>query len=334
MSKTKVRVAVLGAGNMGTAISQIIASNGYEVSLWNHAKDLKPLKQIKKHRENKKYLPKVKLSNRINPEPNIGEAVAKKTVVFLAVPSFCMKDVVKQVAGFLEKRTICVDLSKGIDQESLGIIPDIIKKNLPKDLAPLVATVSGPAIANDMVRGGLTAMNVAAKSKFSIDKIKEVLVNDKLKLYSTDDILGIELVGSFKNVYAIAMGLCDGLKMPMNTKAALLVIALKEISLLVKKMGGRPETVYDLAGLGDLIGTGLCLQSRNRRFGECLAKNPNINYCLKKVGQVVEGVLAAKVLHALGKKYKIKTPFAEMIYKISNGRVKPKVALDSFLKKI
>ncbi|MFH1292363.1 MAG: NAD(P)H-dependent glycerol-3-phosphate dehydrogenase [bacterium] len=330
----KIKVAVLGAGNMGTAMAQVIAKNGFQVSLWNHAGDLKPLEQIKKYGENKKYLPKVKLSGRIRPEPDMAMALDRVEIVFFVVPSSFMESVVKQAKEFLSAKTICVDVSKGIDEKSLGIIPDIIKKNLSLNMRGLVATVSGPAIANDMARAGFTAMNVASKSKVSIKVIKQVLENDQLKLLATDDIVGIEVTGSFKNVYAIAMGLCDGFGLPMNTKAALLVFALQEIGLLVKKMGGQAGTVYDLAGLGDLIGTGLCVQSRNRSFGEYMAKGYGVDKALSKVGQVVEGVQAAKVLHALGLKYKLKTPFAEMIYTVSSGQVKPRQALNNYLKSI
>jgi len=330
----KYTIAVLGAGNMGTAVAQVIAKNGHRVNLWNHKGDLIPLKQIKKYRENKKYLSGVKLSKNIVPQDEIAKAVKKVNVVFLVVPSFCMELVVKEVSKYLEPKTICVDVSKGIDEKSLGLIPDVIKKNLPASLRKLVSTISGPAIANDMARGGFTAMNVASDSKQSIKLIKEIMESNNLKLNSSDDIIGIEVTGSFKNVYAIAMGLCDGLKLPMNTKAALLVLALKEISQLVKKMKGRPETVYGLAGLGDLIGTGLCASSRNRRFGELLAKGNNINKSLKKVGQVVEGISAAKVLHALSKRYKIRAPFAEMVYKVSSGKLKAREGMEGYLKSI
>lgn len=333
MSK-KIKVAVLGAGNMGTAVAQVIAKNGYQVNLWNYAGDPRPLLQIKKYRENRKYLKGVKLSTNIQPELDLNKALFGAKLVFFVVPSFCIAGVVKQAAEKLKAGTICVDMSKGIDEKSLGIIPEVIKKNLPMALRKYVATVSGPAIANDLARGGFTAMNVACRSQLAIKLIKQVMESHYLKLFATADLIGIEVTGSFKNVYAIAMGLCDGLDLSMNTKAALLTMALKEISLLVAKMGGQAATVYDLAGLGDLVGTGLCRQSRNRTFGEHLAKGRSLNDSLQRVGQVVEGISAARVLHALGKKHKISTPFAEMVYKVTSGKLKPKQALNNFLWKI
>lgn len=158
--------------------------------------------------------------------------------------------------------------------------------------------------------------------------------NKNLKLISTGDVAGVEAAGSFKNVYAIAMGICDGLQMSTNTKAVLFVAALQEIGLVIKKMGGRPETIYGLAGLGDLIGTGLADVSRNRRLGEFLARGLNLNQAAVKVGQVVEGVAAAKVLHSLSKKYKLKTPFAGAIYRIVHDKKNPKTEMENFLKNL
>lgn len=317
---------------MGTALAQVIANNGYSVKLWNHAGDLAPLQQIKKYQINKKYLAKIKLSKLIAPEADIEQAVKSADIIFLTVPSFFIKDVVMAVKNYLPKKAVCVDVSKGIDQKSLGIIPDVIKKNLPAIMRSSVATISGPAIAIDMAKGGYTAMNVGSASSRSILLIKQVMENDHLRLIATSDIMGIELVGSFKNVYAIAMGICDGLKMPMNSKSALLTLALQEIGHLVKKMGGKSQTVYGLAGLGDLVGTGLCANSRNRRFGEYLASGLNTQKALAKVGQVVEGISAAQVLHALSKKYQVKLGLAEMVYQIVCHKSNPAQTMKKFLK--
>lgn len=329
---TKIKIAVLGAGNMGTAMAQLIAQNGYKVNLWNYEGDPDSLRQIKKYRENKKYLSGVKLTARLRPVPDLAAALSGAAVVFFVLPSNFMAPLVKRSAAFLPDGAVCVDASKGLDEKSLGLIPDVFKKNLAKSWRGQLATISGPAIAREMVSGGFTAMSVASVSSRAVKLIKKVLENDNLKLVATKDMVGVEVAGSFKNVYAIAMGLCDGLKKPMNTKAALLVLALREISVLVKKMGGLSQTVYGLAGLGDLVGTGLCAISRNRRFGEFLANGFTVKEASKKVGQTVEGARAAKVLMALGKKYRLKMFFAEMVYRVVWKNKKPAVELKSFLK--
>jgi glycerol-3-phosphate dehydrogenase (NAD(P)+) len=330
MSKKEL-VAVLGAGNMGTAIAQVVALNGYKVNLWNHSGDLEPLKQIKEKKENINYLAGVKLSKNINPEPDIRQAVFEAGVVFITVPSSFIKSVVKQAAAYINQRAICVDVSKGMDEKSLGLIVDILKSILPKNK---IATISGPAIAGQMARGNFTAMNVASSNARAVRIVKKVLENKNLKLIPSGDIVGVEVAGSFKNVYAIAMGICDGFSIPTNTKAVLFVAALKEMGLLVKKMGGRLETVYGLAGLGDLIGTGLADASRNRRLGEFLANGLSLSKATAKVGQVTEGVVASRVLNSLSKKYKLKIPFADAIYKIVHGKTSAKIEMENFLKNL
>ncbi len=349
MSKKEL-VAVLGAGNMGTAIAQVVALNGYKVNLWNYSGDLEPLKQIKEKKENTKYLLGVKLSKNINPEQNIAKAVTKADVIFITVPSGRVAPILKQAAAYIGSRAICVDVSKGMDSNSLCLTTDVIKKSLSRfryqrrnrgssilrvaksGQKNKIAAISGPAIAGQMVSGDFTAMNVASSDARAIMLVKKVMENKNLKLISTSDVVGVEVAGSFKNVYAIAMGICDGLKISTNTKAILFVVALQEMGLFVKKMGGRLETVYGLAGLGDLIGTGLAVASRNRRLGEFLAQGLNLNKAMAKVGQVVEGAPAARALNKLSKIYKLKTPLADMIYKIINGKVLPKIGMENFLK--
>lgn len=325
-------MTVLGAGNMGTAIAQSVARNGFKVDLWNHEGDPEPIAQIKKFGENKKYLSGIKLSKNINPTSDLQAAVTGAQIVFFVVPSNVMGNLVKRAVEFLPCGVVCVDASKGIDEKSLFLVSDLMEKIIPACLRSNLASISGPAIARDLAEGKFTAMDLSVKSPRARKLVMKVMESDNLKLFPTDDIVGVEVAGSFKNVYAIAMGWCDGLDYPMNTKAALLVIALKEIGALVKKMGGREATVYGLAGLGDLVGTGLCAISRNRSFGEYLASGLSREAALKKVGQTVEGINASKVLIALGKKYKTNLPFAQMVYSVVWKNKPLKSEIKKFLK--
>jgi len=330
----KYIVTILGAGNMGTALAKIIGDNGHSVKIWNYEGDQEALEQITEFHENKKYLPGIQLSDKVVAEKDLAMALQGAQIIFFAVPSNAMESVIKNVAQFLPCGIVCVDASKGLDEKDLGLITNLIAAHLPTCLHGSVASISGPAVAGDMARGGFTAMNVASKEKKSCKLVKAVLENEHLRLIETKDVVGVEVAGSFKNVYAIAMGLCDGLHIEMNTKAALLVIALKEIGKLVKKMGGKSETVYDLAGLGDLVGTGLCASSRNRRFGEYLASGLNRQDATTKVEQVVEGINASKMLKELGEKYKLKMPFAEMVYSVVWNSDDPATALKNFLRSL
>lgn len=314
MPLKKYNITILGAGNMGTAIAYVIAKNGHDVTIWNYEGDPKPLSQINKFHENKKYLSGTTLPENIVAQSDLALAVRKSHLVFFVLPSNFIEALAKRTAPLLPKNCVLVDASKGLEEKTLRTIPDVIKGYLPKHLKNNVTGISGPAIAIDMVKDGMTMMNIAGKNPRAIKLVKNVMDSKNIRLFPTDDIMGVEIAGSFKNVYAIAIGICDGLNYPMNTKAALLVRALKEIGQLAKKMGGRIETVYDLAGLGDLIGTSLSADSRNRRFGECLANGNDCDSALKQINQVVEGKHACKVLITLGKKHRLKMPFAQMVY--------------------
>lgn len=324
----KELVAVLGAGNMGTAIAQVVALNGYKVNLWNHQGDLEPLEQIKRDRENKKYLPGIKLSANVIPQAEMSKALEKAGLIFFVVPSCFMERVIKLSAPFIKKTAVCVDVSKGMEAKGLCLITKVLEKFLPKNK---IATISGPAIAGQMAKGDFTAMNVASTDKRAMALVKKVIENKNLKLIPSADMAGVEMSGSFKNVYAIALGVCDGLNLSTNTKAVLLCEALREMGLVVQKMGGQSATVFGLAGLGDLVGTGFAQSSRNRRLGEFLGRGDSLPRALAKVGQVAEGVPAAAVLRALSKKFKIKTPLAQAVYKIIHGQISPKKAIADFL---
>ncbi len=329
MSK-KEQVAILGAGNMGTALAQVVASNGFVVKLWNHAGDLEPLQQITETRENQKYLPGIKLSANIESEADIEKALFGADVVFVVVPSVFVQKIIKSGASYISKKAICVDVSKGLDftDKSYALTTDVLQKLLPKNK---IASISGPAIAGQMALGKFTAMNVVSKDKNVIKVIKKIIENKNLRLIPTSDIIGVETSGSFKNVYAIALGMCDGMQITTNTKAVLFTVALREMAQLVKKMGGKSETVYGLAGLGDLFGTGLATVSRNRKFGEFVGSGLNTEHALAKVGQVVEGVPATKALHHLSKKFKLKMPLASLVYKIVYEQSNPQAEIEDFL---
>lgn len=330
--KDKKILAVLGAGNMGTAVAQILASNGHKVKLWNWEGDLEPLKQINKYHENKKYLPGIKLSANILATEKISDALEDASVVFFVVPTKVMEHTISFAARNIINKAVLVDFSKGINPFSLQLTSSIIKKHVRTGLKKNIVTVSGPAIAQQMVERTYTAMNIAGKNPKAISEVKKVMENDYIRLVATDDVIGVEVGGSFKNVYSIAMGICDALGYGMNTKAALIVRAIGEISELTKAMGGRRETAYQLAGLGDLIGTSLCNVSRNRTFGEYLGKGYNEKEAIKKVKQTVEGIEAAKCLKKLGERYKVKLPFAEAVYQCIYSKKSARKIIDMFLK--
>lgn len=333
MAKQKISITILGAGNMGTAIAQIIGSNGYQVKIWNYEGDVEPLTQITNLHENKKYLPGVILSQNVIAVNELENAVKNTKILFFVVPSNCMTEILKRVVKYISPKTICIDISKGLDEKSLKITTDIFKQYIPAHSRSFITSISGPSIAVDMVKGEFTAMNISSKNKIAVNLVKKVFCNDNLRLEETTDLIGTEIAGSFKNIYAIAIGIADYFEWPMNTKAAIVVLAVKEMSLIIKKMGGNEKTAIGLAGLGDLVATALSSHSRNRRFGQCLPKHPNKEDAAKEVGQVVEGINASKLTIALAKKYKVKMPLAETIYQIIWKNTDPETTIKNLLKK-
>ncbi|MBT3539209.1 NAD(P)H-dependent glycerol-3-phosphate dehydrogenase [Candidatus Parcubacteria bacterium] len=333
-SNTKKIITVLGAGNMGTAVAQVLADNGHEVRIWNWEGDLLPLKQIEKFGENKKYLKGVKLSKNIIPKYKINDALDGAHVVFLVVPSDALEHTISFAARSIENNAVIVDVSKGVEPENLRLIPHIIMKHVRPKLRKNVTTISGPAVAGQMVKKHFTAMNVASKNRRAIARVREVMENDYIRLVPTNDVIGVEVGGSFKNVYSIAIGMCDGLGFGLNTKAALLTYALREISDLIYAMGGKRQTAYNLAGIGDLIGTSLCEDSRNRILGEFLGKGHTSSQALKKIKQTTEGVAAARCLVRLVRKYHVHAPFAHVIYHCVTSNHDPRRAFKDFLQKL
>jgi len=311
-----MKVTVLGAGNMGTAIAKVLGDNGNEVYLWNYEGDPDPINQIADAGENKKYLPGVKLPETIHPTFDMAEAVSDSSVVFFIVPSCFIKRILDTALPFLSEDAVLVDVSKGLCSESLGIIPLLMKDAVTGKLKDNIVGMSGPAIAKQIAAGGFTAMDIASENAEALEKVCEVFVNEHMKCVKHSDVVGVELGGSFKNVYAILLGVCDGVGHDLNLKSALLTRALAEIVEVGVAMGAKKETFYSLAGLGDLIGTALSPDSRNRRFGEYIGSGMNKDEALEKVGQVVEGLDAVESFLKLAEKYNIDTPLARLVLEL------------------
>ncbi len=327
-------VTVLGAGNFGTAISQVLAENGHRVHLWNWEQDHKPLKQIEKFHENKKYLPGIRLLKQIIPTYNIEDALHVANVIFFAVPSSAMEHVISFGARSINSNAVLVNLSKGLHPELHKPMSTIMSKHVRPRLKRYITTISGPAVAEQLVHHHVTMMNIAGKQRHSMQKVIDVLENDFVKLVPTKDMIGIEVAGSFKNVYAVLMGVCDGMKIGLNTKSAMMTLALSEVQDMIAAMGGKRETAYELAGVGDLIGTAFSQYSRNRKFGEMLGKGIQAKKASVKMKQTVEGVNATRCLHELANKHNLKLPLAHLVHKMVSGSGDPRKKVFQYLKSL
>lgn len=329
----KETVAVLGAGNMGTAMAKIIADNGYRVKLWNYEGDIEPLQQIEKFAENKKYLPGVKLSKNIVATYTVSEAIQNARVVFFVVSSGAMESVMKSVATHIQSGMILVDVSKGLHPKTNELIPTMMKKMAGKKKCHIVG-LTGPAIARQLTDGHPAVMVAASSSPAGSQEVQKVLSNTWVKILIGGDIVGGEVVQSFKNVYAIGLGMAQGLGLPFNTQAILFTVALQELALLNKKMGGKAETVYGFAGLGDFLTTALSNEGRNRRFGECLGQGLCSADASSEVKQTVEGIAALLCLKKIIRKLKINLPFVLAIDSVVEGKLTPQKAIETLLKKM
>ena len=327
-------IAVLGAGNMGTAVAMVLADNGHRVQIWNWEGDIKPLKDIEQYHENKKYLRGYTLPHNIVACYKIDDALLGVSQVYLVIPSSVLEHTISFAARHIPKNTIIIDVSKGLCPTSLRITPHLIQKHVRPELKKNIAAISGPAIAVQMAEKKFTAMNVASKDMRIIQKVQDVMENDYLRLVPSNDVIGIQVGGAFKNVYTIAIGMCDGMGYGLNTKAALLTYALAEIKDMIVAMGGKKQTAYELAGIGDLIGTSLSPHSRNRTFGNYLGQGLTTTQARKKVTQVVEGVEATQALMRLSREYHVHAPFAHMVYHCISSKHDPRPAFKRFLASI
>jgi len=325
-------IAILGVGNMGTALAKVIAENGHNVNVWNYEGDIEPLQQIQELRENKKYLPGVKLPKNICVCFDIEKAVQSAEAIFLVVSSGAIESVLSRAEPFLEKKSIVVDVSKGFHPKNGELIPMTMKKMLKKK-NPIVS-LSGPAIAGQIAEKQPAAMVAASDSPKASELVKNILQNGYIKIIPGKDVVGVEVMQTLKNVYAIGMGIAQGIPLELNTRSILFTLAFEEMKQMTQAMGGKIETVYGYAGLGDFVTTAFSAEGRNRQFGECLGQGLNQRDAIEKVKQTVEGISAAKVLKKLAKKYNKKLLFAETILQVIEGKEKAKEAFEKLFKKI
>lgn len=323
-------VAVIGSGNMGTALAQVIADNGYSVKIWSIEKEV--LKEIAERHTNKKYLPGVKLSKNINSVFSLADCLQDASIIILAVPSAVAADVTKQIRPHLRQNQLLISFIKGLQADSGRDMHSLISAELSKNFKRNILIASGPSIASEFARKKPTRVVVAGTNKNNFKKIKQVLANNYFGLTYSSDIIGTELGGVLKNVYAIALGICDGGGYGINTKAILVSQALAEMAEFIIKQGGKKESAYGLAGLGDLLTTGFSPFSRNRTFGEKICIGKSCQKTLENMSQVVEGVPAVKIIYHLARKHKIKMPLMGAIYGALYQDKDPAEVLQKFLR--
>ena len=309
----KKHVAILGAGNMGTALG-VIAAKRAPVILWSVEPEV--VNAVDKRHENAKYLPGVRLASRIRATGNLPDAIRGASLVVVAVPSHIVTSLARALAPLLRRGQIVLNAAKGIDETTLLTMPEILAAALPRAMCRRVATMSGPSIANEFARGAPCAVTVAAADRRVSEAVARAFRTGTFRVEASTDVRGTALGGTLKNIYALLLGMADGLGLGMNAKSALLWAALAEMQTLFAALGAARESAFRLSGVGDLIVTGMSQHSRNRSFGEELCLDPSCRMKMRDPAQTIEGVKAVSAVAPFARKKRLKTPMLFAIERV------------------
>jgi len=323
------RAAVLGAGAWGTALAKLLSDKGERVALWTHRPEL--AQQIAETHQNARYLPGVSLLPELVVTADLEQALADANLVVLAVPSHALREVVTRASGALPSSASIVSATKGIENESLMLMREVIIDVIGSDIDHRLAVLSGPSFAHEVAMGLPTAVVVASSSAEVALAVQERCANERLRVYTSDDPVGVELGGALKNVIAIAAGACDGLGYGHNSRAALITRGLAEIVRLSMAKGGNALTLAGLAGLGDLVLTCTGELSRNRTVGVEMGRGRRLPDVLNRLGHVAEGVRTAKSAYDLGRKFNVEMPITTEVYRVLYEGKAPKQAVNDLM---
>lgn len=305
------KISVMGAGSWGTALAILLNNNGHQVILWSALGDEVAL--LCEKRENPAKLPGVKIPEGILITKDEKLAMDQPDVVILAVPSPFTRSTSKRLAPYVRQGQIIVNVAKGVEEKTLMTLSEIIEQEIP---CANVCVLSGPSHAEEVSRGLPTTCVVSSHKRATAEYLQEIFMSPVFRVYTTPDILGVELGGALKNVIALAAGTADGLGYGDNTKAALITRGIAEIRRLGVKMGAKAETFAGLSGIGDLIVTCASVHSRNRKAGYLMGKGYTMKQAMDEVKMVVEGVYSAKAAKELAEKYEVEMPIVDEVNKI------------------
>lgn len=325
----KPTVAVLGSGSWGTALSIVLADNGQSVNLWSRRKE--QADEINSIHINRRYLSDIELPKQIHAVHQLGEAVNQVRTILLVTPTSSIRDVLAQLRSHLKESVVIVHASKGIEPRTSKRISEIIEEEIPESLRKAVVVLSGPSHAEEVSLRQPTTVTVSSKESKEADYIQDLFINRYFRVYTNDDLIGVEIAGALKNIIALGAGISDGLGYGDNAKAALITRGLAEMTRLGVALGAHPLTFTGLAGMGDLIVTCTSMHSRNWRAGNLLGKGHTLNETLERAGMAVEGVRTAEAVHYLSEKVGIEMPISESIYNVLFNNKQPKDAVDELM---
>ena len=320
-------IIILGSGGFGASLAVMLHKYGKSVCMWS--KYQTEIDEIRKYGENKKLLPGVAIDMSIELTTDL-ELCRDKKIIILAVPSFAVRSVTSAIKDIISPDAILVNVGKGFEESSLMRLSEVIHEELPLND---VVILSGPSHAEEIARGVPTTIVAACKNRESAEYVQDLLMNTNLRVYVNDDIIGVELGGALKNIIAVCAGVCDGLALGDNTKAALITRGLAEIARLGTAMGALEETFTGLTGMGDLIVTCTSMHSRNRRCGIFIGQGLSAEDAVSRVGMTVEGCVATKAAYLLSQKYDVEMPITEQLYHVITTDKTIKVALNDLMER-
>lgn len=319
-----MKIAVIGAGGWGTALSRLLARKGHSVVLW--VRNPQRAQELEQQRVNRKYLPGVRLpTENLNVTSDLAEAVRGAEVILLAVPSFAVRETAQKLKT--SDSVAWINTAKGLERSSLLTMSKVLQEELG---SKKIFTLSGPSHAEEVGRDSPTSVVIAGEEAAGIE-LQKAFMTERFRVYYSDDILGVEYGGSVKNIIALAAGISDGLGYGDNTKAALIARGLAEMVRLGVKLGARRETFFGLAGLGDLVATCTSQHSRNRAVGYRLGKGESLPQILESISMVAEGVYATQAVQRLARAQGVELPITEAVYAMLYENADPLSQLNALM---
>lgn len=322
------KIAVLGAGSWGTALAIVLADNGHEVRLWAHRKE--HADEMNQTHRNEKYLD-VEITDTITAFYNMEEAVKDAEAIIVVVPTKAIREVCQQLKNYISSSTQIIHATKGIEPGTLKRVSEMMSEEMPDFPYENIVVLSGPSHAEEVALRHPTTVAVSAVNLDRARQAQDLFNSENLRVYTSDDILGIEVGGALKNIIALGAGISDGLGYGDNAKAALITRGLAEIARLGTSLGANPLSFLGLSGVGDLIVTCTSVHSRNWRAGNLLGKGNNLDQVLEEMGMVVEGVRTVQAAHQFAKEQGVEMPITQGIYQIIFEDKDPKDVVDELM---
>lgn len=319
------KVAFIGGGSFGTALAVQLGHKGNEVSIFD--RDINVCNDINNNKRNDKYIKDLIIPENITAYNNLDEAIEGIDYLVLAIPSHVIRDVTRSLKGKITKDVVIISIAKGIEPTSNKRLSEVIEEELPNP----VVILSGPSHAEEVAVEIPTTLVATSNNMKYAEQVQELFMTPTLRIYTNEDIVGVEIGGAVKNIIALAAGIGDGVGYGDNSKAALMTRGMKEISRVGMALGGKAETFFGLTGMGDLIVTCTSMHSRNRRAGILIGKGASLDEALDEVGMIVEGVKACKAFHELNREIGVSMPITDALYSVLFEDKDPREAVQELM---